>query len=186
MTSCSSCYSSGWSLSLQCSYCSRCSVNLHLSNTLFNWRYHFLDRYPKIMTDEGIRVVRQWLGASSPLEEGTWHSKTCYRKSLLTPFKHLKTIIHISSSWWFPWTDLVFWLLNKWFRLCCSGWKSSQHRSFASGYYSRPCWKIYPKVQSYSAQPRVCKTDDHAPVCISPSEFVQCRKSLFWLWGHLN
>lgn len=27
-------------------------------------------RYPKIMTDEGIRVVKQWLGASNPLEEG--------------------------------------------------------------------------------------------------------------------
>lgn len=24
------------------------------------------------MTDEGIRVVRQWLGSSSHLEEGTW------------------------------------------------------------------------------------------------------------------
>lgn len=27
-------------------------------------------RYPKIMTDEGIRVVRQWLGATNQLEEG--------------------------------------------------------------------------------------------------------------------
>lgn len=134
------------------------------------------------MTDEGIRVVRQWLGASSPLEEGTWHSKRCYRKSLTPPFKHLKTIIHISSSWWFPWTDLVFWLLNKWFRLCCSGWKSSQHRSFASGYYSRPCWKFYPEVQSYSAQPRVCKNDDHAPVytfriCTMQKTFVLTLRS---------
>uniref|UniRef100_A0AAX7UWT5 AB hydrolase-1 domain-containing protein n=1 Tax=Astatotilapia calliptera TaxID=8154 RepID=A0AAX7UWT5_ASTCA len=31
-------------------------------------------RYPKIMTDEGIRVVRQWLGASSPLEEASVYS----------------------------------------------------------------------------------------------------------------
>lgn len=30
----------------------------------------FLPRYPKIMTDEGIRVVRQWLGSSNHLEEG--------------------------------------------------------------------------------------------------------------------
>uniref|UniRef100_A0A669E523 Abhydrolase domain containing 16A, phospholipase n=1 Tax=Oreochromis niloticus TaxID=8128 RepID=A0A669E523_ORENI len=30
--------------------------------------------YPKIMTDEGIRVVRQWLGASSPLEEASVYS----------------------------------------------------------------------------------------------------------------
>lgn len=29
-----------------------------------------LRRYPKIMTDEGIRVVRQWLGATNQLEEG--------------------------------------------------------------------------------------------------------------------
>lgn len=29
-----------------------------------------LSRYPKIMTDEGIRVVRQWLGATDPPEEG--------------------------------------------------------------------------------------------------------------------
>uniref|UniRef100_A0A3Q0S7J5 Abhydrolase domain containing 16A, phospholipase n=1 Tax=Amphilophus citrinellus TaxID=61819 RepID=A0A3Q0S7J5_AMPCI len=29
-------------------------------------------RYPKIMTDEGTRVVRQWLGASSPLEESVY------------------------------------------------------------------------------------------------------------------
>lgn len=34
------------------------------------WWCHFLPRYPKIMTDEGIRVVRQWLGSSSHLEEG--------------------------------------------------------------------------------------------------------------------
>lgn len=27
-------------------------------------------RYPKIMTEEGIRVVRQWLGATNQLEEG--------------------------------------------------------------------------------------------------------------------
>ncbi|XP_068998516.1 phosphatidylserine lipase ABHD16A-like [Embiotoca jacksoni] len=31
-------------------------------------------RYPKIMTDEGIRVVRQWLGASSQLEEASVYS----------------------------------------------------------------------------------------------------------------
>uniref|UniRef100_A0A3Q0SBK3 Abhydrolase domain containing 16A, phospholipase n=1 Tax=Amphilophus citrinellus TaxID=61819 RepID=A0A3Q0SBK3_AMPCI len=31
-------------------------------------------RYPKIMTDEGTRVVRQWLGASSPLEEASVYS----------------------------------------------------------------------------------------------------------------
>uniref|UniRef100_A0A672HNS5 Uncharacterized protein n=1 Tax=Salarias fasciatus TaxID=181472 RepID=A0A672HNS5_SALFA len=31
-------------------------------------------RYPKLMTDEGIRVVRQWLGASSPLEEASVYS----------------------------------------------------------------------------------------------------------------
>uniref|UniRef100_H3CRE8 Abhydrolase domain containing 16A, phospholipase n=1 Tax=Tetraodon nigroviridis TaxID=99883 RepID=H3CRE8_TETNG len=28
-------------------------------------------RYPKIMTDEGVRVVRQWLGATNPLEEAS-------------------------------------------------------------------------------------------------------------------
>uniref|UniRef100_A0A4W6BYI3 Abhydrolase domain containing 16A, phospholipase n=1 Tax=Lates calcarifer TaxID=8187 RepID=A0A4W6BYI3_LATCA len=31
-------------------------------------------RYPKIMTDEGIRVVRQWLGASNHLEEASVYS----------------------------------------------------------------------------------------------------------------
>uniref|UniRef100_A0A671YTD9 Abhydrolase domain containing 16A, phospholipase n=1 Tax=Sparus aurata TaxID=8175 RepID=A0A671YTD9_SPAAU len=31
-------------------------------------------RYPKIMTDEGIRVVRQWLGSSTPLEEASVYS----------------------------------------------------------------------------------------------------------------
>lgn len=29
-----------------------------------------LFRYPQIMTDEGIGVVRQWLGATNQLEEG--------------------------------------------------------------------------------------------------------------------
>eukprot|EP00064_Thunnus_orientalis_P014841 superscaffoldBa00002643_g14888 len=31
-------------------------------------------RYPKIMTDEGIRVVRQWLGASNYMEEASVYS----------------------------------------------------------------------------------------------------------------
>uniref|UniRef100_A0A8D0AQ27 Abhydrolase domain containing 16A, phospholipase n=1 Tax=Sander lucioperca TaxID=283035 RepID=A0A8D0AQ27_SANLU len=31
-------------------------------------------RYPKIMTDEGVRVVRQWLGSSNPLEEASVYS----------------------------------------------------------------------------------------------------------------
>uniref|UniRef100_A0A7N9AQZ4 Abhydrolase domain containing 16A, phospholipase n=1 Tax=Mastacembelus armatus TaxID=205130 RepID=A0A7N9AQZ4_9TELE len=31
-------------------------------------------RYPKIMTDEGIRVIRQWLGASNHLEEASVYS----------------------------------------------------------------------------------------------------------------
>uniref|UniRef100_A0A096M8K0 Abhydrolase domain containing 16A, phospholipase n=1 Tax=Poecilia formosa TaxID=48698 RepID=A0A096M8K0_POEFO len=31
-------------------------------------------RYPKIMTDEGVRVVRQWLAASSPIEEASVYS----------------------------------------------------------------------------------------------------------------
>ncbi|RVE62829.1 hypothetical protein OJAV_G00161600 [Oryzias javanicus] len=31
-------------------------------------------RYPKIMTDEGISVVKQWLGASNPLEEASVYS----------------------------------------------------------------------------------------------------------------
>uniref|UniRef100_A0A3B5R3P5 Abhydrolase domain containing 16A, phospholipase n=1 Tax=Xiphophorus maculatus TaxID=8083 RepID=A0A3B5R3P5_XIPMA len=31
-------------------------------------------RYPKIMTEEGVRVVRQWLGASSPIEEASVYS----------------------------------------------------------------------------------------------------------------
>uniref|UniRef100_A0A8C7X668 Abhydrolase domain containing 16A, phospholipase n=1 Tax=Oryzias sinensis TaxID=183150 RepID=A0A8C7X668_9TELE len=31
-------------------------------------------RYPKIMTDEGIRVVKQWLGASNQLEEASVYS----------------------------------------------------------------------------------------------------------------
>uniref|UniRef100_A0A3B4UMM8 Abhydrolase domain containing 16A, phospholipase n=1 Tax=Seriola dumerili TaxID=41447 RepID=A0A3B4UMM8_SERDU len=31
-------------------------------------------RYPKIMTDEGIRVVRQWLGASNHIEEASVYS----------------------------------------------------------------------------------------------------------------
>ncbi|CAJ1062575.1 phosphatidylserine lipase ABHD16A isoform X2 [Xyrichtys novacula] len=31
-------------------------------------------RYPKIMTDEGIRAVRQWLGSSNPLEEASVYS----------------------------------------------------------------------------------------------------------------
>lgn len=39
--------------------------HVNISNNLI-----FLPRYPKIMTDEGIRVVRQWLGASNHLEEG--------------------------------------------------------------------------------------------------------------------
>ena len=29
-------------------------------------------RYPKVMADEGVRVVRQWLGASNPIAEGRW------------------------------------------------------------------------------------------------------------------
>uniref|UniRef100_A0A3Q3AA38 Abhydrolase domain containing 16A, phospholipase n=1 Tax=Kryptolebias marmoratus TaxID=37003 RepID=A0A3Q3AA38_KRYMA len=31
-------------------------------------------RYPKIMTEEGVRVVRQWLGAPSPVEEASVYS----------------------------------------------------------------------------------------------------------------
>uniref|UniRef100_A0A8C2XHA5 Abhydrolase domain containing 16A, phospholipase n=1 Tax=Cyclopterus lumpus TaxID=8103 RepID=A0A8C2XHA5_CYCLU len=31
-------------------------------------------RYPKIMTDEGVRAVRQWLGCSNPLEEASVYS----------------------------------------------------------------------------------------------------------------
>ncbi|KAM8870237.1 phosphatidylserine lipase ABHD16A [Spinachia spinachia] len=31
-------------------------------------------RYPKIMTDEGVRVVRQWLGSSNPIEEASVYS----------------------------------------------------------------------------------------------------------------
>lgn len=27
-------------------------------------------RYPQVMAEEGLQVVRQWLEASSPLEEG--------------------------------------------------------------------------------------------------------------------
>lgn len=30
----------------------------------------YVPRYPKIMTDEGVKVVRQWLGASNYIEEG--------------------------------------------------------------------------------------------------------------------
>uniref|UniRef100_A0A8D0H1R0 Phosphatidylserine lipase ABHD16A n=1 Tax=Sphenodon punctatus TaxID=8508 RepID=A0A8D0H1R0_SPHPU len=32
-------------------------------------------RYPKIMTEEGIRVVREWLGASTPMEEASVYSR---------------------------------------------------------------------------------------------------------------
>lgn len=35
----------------------------------------FLSRYPKIMTDEGVRVVRQWLGSTNTIEEGMWTSR---------------------------------------------------------------------------------------------------------------
>ncbi|KAI4790550.1 hypothetical protein KUCAC02_034558, partial [Chaenocephalus aceratus] len=31
-------------------------------------------RYPKIMTEEGVRVVRQWLGSSNPIEEASVYS----------------------------------------------------------------------------------------------------------------
>uniref|UniRef100_A0AAQ5Y7N2 Phosphatidylserine Lipase ABHD16 N-terminal domain-containing protein n=1 Tax=Amphiprion ocellaris TaxID=80972 RepID=A0AAQ5Y7N2_AMPOC len=41
--------------------------NLLLKLLQFRW-------YPKIMTDEGVRVVRQWLGASSHLEEMSVYS----------------------------------------------------------------------------------------------------------------
>lgn len=30
----------------------------------------FLFRYPRVMAEEGLQVVRQWLEASSQLEEG--------------------------------------------------------------------------------------------------------------------
>lgn len=44
------------------------SVNVCLRNVTDG--APFLSRYPKIMTDEGVAVVRQWLGSTNTLEEG--------------------------------------------------------------------------------------------------------------------
>uniref|UniRef100_A0AAQ5YLP5 Monoacylglycerol lipase ABHD16A n=1 Tax=Amphiprion ocellaris TaxID=80972 RepID=A0AAQ5YLP5_AMPOC len=44
------------------------------TDTYITGNVMFLVRYPKIMTDEGVRVVRQWLGASSHLEEMSVYS----------------------------------------------------------------------------------------------------------------
>lgn len=68
-TSCSNCYSSGWCPDFQTSNLNRFIAGCML--TYVSGDVIFLPRYPKIMTDEGIRVVRQWLGSSTPLEEGT-------------------------------------------------------------------------------------------------------------------
>lgn len=68
-TSCSNCYSSGRCPDFQTSNLSRFIAGFIL--TYVSGDVIFLPRYPKIMTDEGIRVVRQWLGSTTPLEEGT-------------------------------------------------------------------------------------------------------------------
>ncbi len=65
-TSCSNCYNSGWFPGFP-------NIVFQSSQRCIRWHIKwviFLFRYPKIMTDEGIRVVRQWLGSSNHLEEG--------------------------------------------------------------------------------------------------------------------
>uniref|UniRef100_A0A7N6BZL6 Monoacylglycerol lipase ABHD16A n=1 Tax=Anabas testudineus TaxID=64144 RepID=A0A7N6BZL6_ANATE len=64
----------GTTLTVRCILCYRGPEDI-MSNRGNNLLLKLLQfRYPKIMTDEGIRVVRQWLGASNHLEEASVYS----------------------------------------------------------------------------------------------------------------